>query len=359
MLSLDYRPKTFADMAGQNLVKKSLMHIVQDPENAPKSLLLCGSFGSGKTTAARIFARALNCPHKLPNGDACGVCEFCKSEIQDSMFYSEYDSAVVGNVNAIKELRDSFYFGYSNGYKVIVFDEVHLVSRAAQGALLKILEEPNPHVFYVLCTTDPEKLLPTIVSRSYELRYSTLEESEMRPFLHKVLTDRGVEITPQIESNLSLLIDRSGGHMRNAMMLLDSMFLLKEDFAETVSSSKEYFIKLILLSLQCKQMISLNKATEEQVRDAVVKVIDNLNTFDMKTLKKDYEKVILMVANILILNDQQYNPQFTQTLNQFKMEPYKILMILNDQFIHRSFTSSTSFQIAMLTLFSRLKELRR
>lgn len=356
MLSLEYRPQTFAQMAGQDLVKKSLLHISKDPSNAPKTILLCGAFGTGKTTAARIFARALNCPNKLPNGDACGECEFCKSDIQNSLFYAEYDSAIVGNVNGIKELRNTFYFGYTKGYKVIVLDEVHLVSKQAQGALLKVLEEPEPNVFYILCTTDPEKLLPTITSRSFELRYDIVRPPEMIPFLRKVLVDNNVEVTPDIETNLNLIADRSGGHMRNAMMLLDSMLLLKEDFRETVTTSRLPYIQLFTLGLNFKTLVSQGKPPEV-INNKALELIDELNKFSIKYLRQDYERLVLDISKAVFEREVSDN-QMNVLTKDFK-NSFDLINILNDPVIYTGFSTSTTFQVSMIVLYNRLKTLRR
>lgn len=354
MLSLEYRPQTFRQMAGQETVKKSLMHIVKDPLNSPKTLLLCGNFGTGKTTAARIFARALNCEKKLSNGDACGECPSCKLDIQNSMFYSEYDSAVVGNVNSIKELRDTFYFGYNKGYRVIVFDEVHLVSRQAQGALLKILEEPEPNVFYLLCTTDPDKLLPTIVSRSYELRYETLKVFEIVPYLESVLVDKEIEITEDIKKNLKLIAERSNGHMRNAMMLLDSMLLLKEDFLETVETSQAIFYQLFNLGLNYKAFAKSNPP--ETLNKRGLGLIEQLNKFSLKHLRQDYDGLILSISRAIFFEDED---QSILRLVKDHRGSYNLIQILNDPVIYFSFSNSTTFQIGMITLFNRLKDLSR
>lgn len=357
MLTLEQRPRTFADMAGQDLVKKSLLHICKDPENAPKTLLLCGPYGSGKTTAARIFARALNCEHPLPNGDACGVCAQCKSDIQDSMFYSEYDAAIVGNVEAVKELRNTFYFGYSKGYKVIVLDEVHLVSSKAQGALLKVFEEPEPNVFFLLCTTDPEKLLPTIVSRSFELRYDTVGKEDMINHLRKIINNREEKLDlPEevIEKNLSLIFDRSHGHMRNAMMLLDSMFLLKEDFQETVKGSREVFIQLLKYSMFFPDYVKAYGV--DSIQNAINTTIQQLTTFPISTLKQDYEKLVLDITRHTFYAKEDKD---LVALTKPFQNSYSLLSILNDKAIYNLFSNDVQFQIAMHILSNKLKNLKR
>lgn len=357
MLTLEQRPRTFAQLAGQDLVKKSLLHIIKDPKNAPKTLLLSGAFGSGKTTTARIFARALNCEHRLPNGDACGECEFCKSEIQDSIFYSEYDSAVVGSADSIRELRNTFYFGYDKGYKVIVLDEIHLISRTAMGALLKVFEEPEENVFFLLCTTDPEKLLPTIISRSFELRFDTIDKESMYNHLSKIVVSKGLEITPEISTNLDLICARSHGHMRNAIMLLDSMFLLKEDFKTTVQDSEPYFIQLLTYSLSYFPTITARGSQAAGILDnAINNTIKTLTSFPIANLKQDYENLVLKITRHVFYSEE--DPKIKELVKDFK-NSFDLVNVLNDKVIYELFKNDIQFQIGMIILSNKLKQLKR
>ena len=178
IITQEFRPQTFKEVAGQDLVKELLKAIVKKPESSPKTLILQGEYGTGKTTCARILARALNCQNRTKDGDACGHCDFCKSNIENTIFYEEFDSAMIGNVSDIKDLKDTFYFDKSIGYKVIVLDEAQLMTQQAQSALLKVLEESISGIFFVLCTTHIDKILPTIRSRSLKLRFDLIKEEE-------------------------------------------------------------------------------------------------------------------------------------------------------------------------------------
>lgn len=357
MLTLETRPQTFRDLVSQDLVKKALLHIVKDPVNSPKTLLLQGGFGSGKTTTARIFARALNCPNKLPNGDACGQesCPICGHDIQDSMFYDEYDSAIVGNVNSIKELRNTFYFGYSNGYKVIVLDEVHLVSRTAQSALLKVFEEPEPNVFFLLCTTDPEQLLPTIISRSFELRFDTIDEPSMLEHLKKVCTTKGLEVNEEVENKLRLIARRSHGHMRNAIMLLDSMFLLEDDFVSTVQDSEALFIKLLTFSLHFNTLVQ-NTGSIENAQSVITDTISQLTSFPIASLKQDYERLVLNITRHIFYSKD--DPNIVRLVKGFE-NSFSLVNVLDDPKIFALFKNTSQFQVCMILLSQRLRLLKR
>ena len=120
MITQEFRPRTFREVTGQKLPKTVLKAICKSPETSPKTIILEGAFGTGKTTCARIFARALNCKHKMKDGDACGKCEECLADISNSIYYEEYDSSVIGNITDINELTETIYLNESLGYKVIV-----------------------------------------------------------------------------------------------------------------------------------------------------------------------------------------------------------------------------------------------
>lgn len=357
MLTLEYRPKTFRDMAGQDIVRKALLHIIKDPKNAPRTLLLCGKFGTGKTTSARIFARALNCPHQLPNGDACGRddCPVCGIDIQDSMFYDEYDSAIVGKVESIRDLRNSFYFGYDKGYKVIVLDEIHLVSPKAQGALLKALEEPESNVFFLLCTTDPDKLLNTIVSRSFILNFEGVPQQDIINHLKKIIASRepiGIS-EDQEEKYLKSIALRSNGHMRNAMMLLDNLYLLKEDFGDLVQDSSQLFKNYLKYSLYYR--VFADKYSEAKVDGEMDSLLAQLTTFPISNLKQDYLKLVLQIT--LSTTKESQDPDVELITKPFKQK-FDLINILDDPDIIKLFADETQFQIAMVVISNKLKALK-
>jgi DNA polymerase III subunit gamma/tau len=357
MLTLEHRPGSFREIAGQDLVKKSLMHICKDPVNSPHTILLEGAWGSGKTTSARVFARALNCPNQLPNGDAClrPDCPICSKDIQDTMFYTEYDSTIIGNVKDIRELRNTFYFGYDEGYKVFCLDEVALCSKQSQSALLKVLEEPQSNVFFVLCTTDPDKLLPTIVSRSLELKCSTIPQDMMLPYLEHIVELNKSRVSfssEELHTNLLLICDRSHGHMRNALMLLDSMFLLKEDFKDSIKSAEVLYIQLFTLALRYKVFCS--RKSKEFVDDSITSLIHQLTTFMISDLKSDYESFVLKLIKDTF--SETHDSNYASLVQGFEYT-FRVINILNDQGIYKLFTNDTQFQIAMLVLVNKLKTL--
>lgn len=265
MLSQELRPSTWSEVAGQKENIKVLKAIIKNPTESPKCLIFQGAFGSGKTTCSRIMARELN-NIKDPDFD-----------LLSSPFYYEFDSTVVGNVEEIRKLGDMFKMNYGDYWRVIVFDECHAVSTAAQTALLKILEEAEGRNIFILCTTHIHKVLPTIRSRSLELVFECVPEDEIIKNLTTVATERGLDLSDDIKL---LIADRSGGHMRNAHMLLDKYILLGEqDFKDSIKSS---------ITLYCDFLIAIYKDD----KDAVLFNLNNLMNIPRDDLSADFNMVM-------------------------------------------------------------------
>ena len=161
-----YRPMSFASVVGQQALTTTLMNAVKSKRLA-HAYLFCGPRGVGKTTCARIFAKAINCEHPTEQGEACNECESCKA-FNEGRSYNifELDAASNNSVENIKALMDQTRIPPQVGrYKVFIIDEVHMLSSAAFNAFLKTLEEPPAHVIFILATTEKHKILPTILSR--------------------------------------------------------------------------------------------------------------------------------------------------------------------------------------------------
>ena len=161
-----YRPMKFSDVVGQDALTTTLRNTVKSGKLA-HAYLFCGPRGVGKTTCARIFAKAINCEHPTDNGEACGACESCKAFEEGRSFnIFELDAASNNGVDQIKQLMEQTRIPPQVGrYKVFIIDEVHMLSQQAFNAFLKTLEEPPAHVIFILATTEKHKILPTILSR--------------------------------------------------------------------------------------------------------------------------------------------------------------------------------------------------
>ena len=337
IITQEFRPSTFNEVAGQELIKDMLKAVVKNPDKAPKTLILQGEYGTGKTTCARILSKALNCKSSK-NGDACGECEFCKSNIENSMFYEEFDSAMIGNVETIKASRDTFYFDKSLGYKVVVLDEAQLMTPQAQSALLKVLEDSMSGIFFVMCTTNIDKILPTIRSRSLKLKFDLVKESDIAQNIEDISRKKELNIDKNI---ISLIARRSGGHLRDAHILLDQYILLgEESFIKSVQSSEDLYYKLILASMKR----DINTCTV---------IIENLLNFPLSQLKQDYEQIVLNLIKQSIINNT--TNQYLQYILKFSDNKiFQMIDILNDETIYGMFKSDKLFQAAMFMIIKNI-----
>ena len=224
-----WRPKTFSDMVGQEAIVKTLRNQVTAGRIA-HAYLFCGSRGTGKTRAAKIMARAINCEHPQ-NGDPCGECASCKTIESDASFdVYEMDAASNSRVEEIRELLEKVDYPPQFGrYKVYIIDEVHMLSNAAFNALLKTLEEPPEYMVFILATTEPQKLPSTILSRCQRFDFGRFSEDQIAGHLEKVAAQSGVQADPEA---LALIARAAEGGMRDALSILDMCMGAGEEVTE-------------------------------------------------------------------------------------------------------------------------------
>ena len=214
-----YRPMTFDTVVGQHALTTTLKNAVKSGKLA-HAYLFCGPRGVGKTTCARIFAKAINCMNPTAEGEACNECESCKAfNEQRSLNIFELDAASNNSVENIKALMEQTRIPPQVGrYKVFIIDEVHMLSSAAFNAFLKTLEEPPAHVVFILATTEKHKILPTILSRCqiYDFERMTVENTIAH--LKMVAEKEGISYE---ESALALIAEKADGGMRDALSIFD------------------------------------------------------------------------------------------------------------------------------------------
>jgi DNA polymerase-3 subunit gamma/tau len=214
-----YRPQRFAELVGQAHVHAALLHAVRD-DRVGHAYLFSGPRGTGKTTTARLLAKALNCTNRSADGDPCGACESCVAIAEGtSLDVMEVDAASRSKVDEMRDLLDRVaYLSAGGAKKVYILDEVHMLSGSAEAALLKTLEEAPEHVVFVLATTDPLKVAPTIRSRTQHFEFTLYTVDELQGHLASVCAQEGVEASPEA---LAIIARAGAGSMRDALSLLD------------------------------------------------------------------------------------------------------------------------------------------
>ena len=228
-LSLKWRPQRFKDLVGNDMIRTILTNSIKD-DKVRTAYFMSGTRGSGKTTSARIFAKALNCLNPI-DGEPCNECASCKLiNAEKSLDVIEIDAASENSVQSIRELSNSIQYAPINSKrKVVILDEVHCLTVQASNALLKTLEEPPSHVVFIFCTTDPQKVLETVKSRTMMFQFQRLHTKDISSRLVYICEKEGI---PYEQEALDLISFSVNGGMRDAITLLDqaSIFSGSVDF---------------------------------------------------------------------------------------------------------------------------------
>lgn len=218
-LALKYRPISFAGVVGQRHVKTILTAMVRD-NSMPPAIIFGGSRGTGKTSTARILAAALNCEQKV-QGDACGTCPSCQSvQAANSLSVIEIDAASNGGVEEVRSIRDMCQYSHPGRWRVVLLDEAHSMSKEAFNALLKTLEEPPPCTVFVLLTTETDRILETVRSRSMLFDFRRLTQTDIVGRLRFIAEAEDIKASDAMLREISVRVQ---GGMRDAVMLLDQV----------------------------------------------------------------------------------------------------------------------------------------
>lgn len=286
-----FRPQIFDDVLGQEHVTKTLKNQILT-DNIAHAYLFSGIRGTGKTSTAKIFSRAVNCTNNH-DGNPCNECETCKSILDETnMDVIEMDAASNNGVDDIRELRDKVKFmPVRSKYKVYIIDEVHMLSKGAFNALLKTLEEPPNHLLFILATTEPQKIPATILSRCQRFDLKRIKSSIIVENMIKICNELGIKYE---EKALKLIAANSEGAMRDAQSILDRCMSFNEEIID-------YDTVINLLGTVNYQVVL--KATEyivdRDVKSTMVLVDDILNSG--KEISYFLDELIIAFRNMLII----------------------------------------------------------
>lgn len=231
-----YRSQTFSQLVGQEVVAKTLRQAVEQ-EKISHAYLFSGPRGTGKTSVAKIFAKAMNCPNQV-DGEPCNNCYICQAVTEGSLEdVIEMDAASNNGVDEIREIRDKSTYAPSLArYKVYIIDEVHMLSTGAFNALLKTLEEPTQNVVFILATTELHKIPATILSRVQRFEFKSIRTQDITAHIHHILEKENISSEPDA---VEIIARRAEGGMRDALSILDQALSLTQGNALTTAISEE------------------------------------------------------------------------------------------------------------------------
>ena len=241
MLYRKYRPQKFSEIIGQEHVVKTLQGALGSGR-VGHAYLFTGSRGTGKTSLARIFAKVLNCAKKTDN-EPCNDCHFCLAANQGNLLdLIEIDAASNRGIDEIRNLKDSALVAApSGGYKVFIIDEVHMLTKDAFNALLKILEEPPTHVVFILATTEPHKILPTVLSRVQRFDFKRLNQNQISEKLKMMARKEGIKIDDDALKTIAMSAD---GALRDAEVALSKVQASTQSADEITAESVQEILGL-------------------------------------------------------------------------------------------------------------------
>ena len=309
-----YRPKNFSDVIGQEHIVRTLKNQIEN-NNVGHAYLFCGTRGTGKTSTAKIFSRAVNCTN-LHNDEPCNECENCREILEDkTMDVVEIDAASNNSVDDIRELRENVKYSPAKAkYKVYIIDEVHMLSQGAFNALLKTLEEPPSYVIFILATTEPHKIPATILSRCQRFDFKRVTVKDISSRMRYICEKEGIEAD---EKALNLIARNSQGALRDALSILDQCISFEgnkisyNDVIELLGSvNREHLFDLAESIIKEDTRKSLQILNDfiiwgKDVRNLVNDLIDHFRNLMVCKISNDLDEIISLPEETIDLLKQQ------------------------------------------------------
>ena len=305
-----YRSQTFGEMVGQKVISTTLRQAVESGKIS-HAYLFSGPRGTGKTSAAKIFAKAMNCPNQV-DGEPCNHCDICRDITNGSLEdVIEIDAASNNGVDEIREIRDKSTYAPSRAtYKVYIIDEVHMLSTGAFNALLKTLEEPTENVVFILATTELHKIPATILSRVQRFEFKSIKQGAIKEHLASILEKEGLTFDDEA---LTIISRRAEGGMRDALSILDQALSLSADNNVSQSVAEEITGSIGLTALDSFVASVRNQDT--------TKALSNLETlFDNgKSMSRFATDLLEYFRDLLIVKaggeNSHHSPLFEENLS--------------------------------------------
>ena len=304
-----YRSQTFSQLVGQEVVAKTLRQAVEQ-EKISHAYLFSGPRGTGKTSVAKIFAKAMNCPNQV-DGEPCNNCYICQAVTEGSLEdVIEMDAASNNGVDEIREIRDKSTYAPSLArYKVYIIDEVHMLSTGAFNALLKTLEEPTQNVVFILATTELHKIPATILSRVQRFEFKSIRTQDIKEHIYHILEKENISSEPEA---VEIIARRAEGGMRDALSILDQALSLTQGNALTTAISEE-ITGTISLSALDDYVASLSQQD-------VPKALDSLNLLfeNGKSMTRFVTDLLQYLRDLLVVQtggeNTHHSPVFMDNL---------------------------------------------
>ena len=339
-----YRPKTFSEVVGQEVIVKILKNSIIS-NKIGHAYIFSGPRGTGKTSIAKIFSKAVNCLSNV-DGDLCGKCDVCKLNFDDEIDIIEIDAASNNGVDEIREIRNNVKLLPSHlKYKVYIIDEVHMLSSSAFNALLKTLEEPPKNIIFILATTEFNKIPATVISRCQKFDFKKLTNKQIFDRLKYILKKEDRKLSDDV---INLIANLSDGGMRDAINMLDQVISLEK---EEITTDDIYYLvgdvnEEIIFKL-------LDDYISSNVKD-MLDIIDNLYS-DGKNFINICDRLQMIVRNIIIYSNTRnyFSKEYEKKLEKYSnISIDKLLKLSEELFKLLNDLKKTSNQKIIMEIYS-------
>ena len=346
-----YRSQTFSQLVGQEVVAKTLKQAVEQ-EKISHAYLFSGPRGTGKTSVAKIFAKAMNCPNQV-DGEPCNNCYICQAVTEGSLEdVIEMDAASNNGVDEIREIRDKSTYAPSLArYKVYIIDEVHMLSTGAFNALLKTLEEPTQNVVFILATTELHKIPATILSRVQRFEFKSIRTQDITAHIHHILEKENISFEPEA---VEIIARRAEGGMRDALSILDQALSLTQGNALTTAISEE-ITGTISLS-------ALDDYVAALAQQDVPKALDSLNLLfeNGKSMTRFVTDLLQYLRDLLVVQtggeNTHHSPVFMDNLALSQESLFEMIRIATVSLADMKASLQPKIYAEMMTI--RLAEIK-